>query len=45
MAQSWQDSRTGKTPITDSLRGAVTLPVGFDEKSALTDALQKKHGV
>ena len=32
MAQNWQDSRAGKTPITDSLRGAVNLPSSFDEK-------------
>lgn len=26
MARNWQDSRSGRTPITDSLLGAVKLP-------------------
>ncbi len=29
MAQNWQDSRAGMTPVTDSLRGAVKLPPDF----------------
>jgi hypothetical protein len=45
MARNWQDSRAGKTPVTDALRGAVKLPPDFDERSALTEELQKKHGV
>jgi len=45
MARNWQDSRAGKTPVTDSLRGAVKLPPNFDERAALTEELQKKHGV
>jgi len=45
MARNWQDSRTGKSPVTDSLRGAVKLPPNFDERTALTEELQKKHGV
>jgi Family of unknown function (DUF6364) len=45
MAQNWQDSRAGKTPRTDALRGAVKLPENFDARAALTDELQKKHGV
>lgn len=45
MARNWQDSRTGKTPVTDALRGAVKLPPDFDERAALTEELQKKHGV
>jgi hypothetical protein len=45
MARNWQESRAGKTPATDALRGAVTLPSGFDEQAALTEGLQKKHGV
>jgi hypothetical protein len=45
MARNWQESRAGKTPATDALRGTVTLPRGFDEQTALTEALQKKHGV
>lgn len=45
MARNWQDSRAGKTPLTDSLRGAVKLPAGFDERAALTDELEKRHGI
>ena len=45
MAQNWRDSQSGKTPVTDSLRGVVKLPPGFEEKSALTDELRKKHRV
>lgn len=45
MARNWQDSRAGKTPLTDSLRGAVKLSPGFNERAALTEELQKKHGV
>jgi hypothetical protein len=45
MARNWEASRGGKTPITDVLRGAVKLPSDFDERAALTEELQKKHGV
>jgi predicted transcriptional regulator len=45
MARNWQDSRSGRTPVTDALRGAVTLPPDFDAQAALTEELQKKHGV
>lgn len=45
MASNWQDSRAGRTPVTDALRGAVRLPPDFDANTALTDELQKKHGV
>ncbi len=44
MAQNWRDSRSGKTPVTDSLRGAIKLPTDFDEKAVIADELQKKHG-
>ncbi len=44
MARNWQDSQSGRTPITDSLRGAVQLPPDFDERAILTEELQKKHG-
>ena len=44
MAHNWQDSRAGKTPVTDALRGAVKLPPDFDERAALTEELQKQHG-
>ena len=45
MARNWQDSLAGRTPITDSLRGAVELPPDFDERTTLTQELQKKHGI
>ena len=45
LSRNWQDSRAGKTPVTDALRGAVKLPPDFDERAALTEELQKKHGV
>ena len=44
MASNWQDSRAGKTPVTDALRGAVKLPPDFNERTMLTEELQKKHG-
>jgi hypothetical protein len=44
MARNWQDSRAGRTPITDALRGAVKLPPDFDERVAVTEELQKQHG-
>ncbi len=45
MARNWQDSRAGKTPVTDALRGAVKLPPDFDERKVLTEELQNRHGV
>lgn len=44
MARNWRDSRAGKTPITDALRGAVALPPGFEERTVLTEELLKQHG-
>ena len=44
MARNWQASHAGKTPVTDALRGTITLPQDFDEHVALTEELQKKHG-
>ena len=40
MARNWQDSRAGKTPVTDALRGAVKLPPDFNERTVLTDELK-----
>jgi hypothetical protein len=45
MARNWQDSRSGKTPVTDALRGAVKPPPDFNERTTLTEELQRKHGV
>lgn len=45
MARNWQESEAGKTPVTDALRGVVKLPPNFDDRVALTEELQKKHGV
>ena len=44
MARNWRESQAGNTPITDALRGSVQLPPDFDEKTALTEELQEKHG-
>lgn len=44
MAQNWQASRDGKTPITDELRGIVKLPPGFDERTALVAELENRYG-
>ncbi len=44
MARNWQDSQQGRTPVTDSLRGAVRLPRDFDERAAVAEELQKKYG-
>jgi hypothetical protein len=39
-----QQPEFGK-PSTDSLRGTVKLPPDFDARAALTEELQKKHGI
>ncbi|MCO5053283.1 MAG: DUF6364 family protein [Verrucomicrobiae bacterium] len=45
MARNWQESCTGRTPVTDALRGAVKLPADFTAPAALADELQKEHGL
>ena len=45
MARNWQESRPGKTPVTDALRGAVKLAARLQRTGRLTEELQKKHGV
>jgi hypothetical protein len=45
MAKNWEDSKAGKTPLTDSLRGSVNLPPDFNQRAALTEELQRKHGI
>jgi hypothetical protein len=45
MARNWEASRSGKTPLTDALRGTVKLPPDFDDRAVLTGELQKKHGL
>ncbi|MDO8539045.1 MAG: DUF6364 family protein [Opitutaceae bacterium] len=44
MALNWQDSEAGKTPLTDELRGAISLPPQFDARDELTKQLARKHG-
>ncbi len=44
MAHNWEDSRTGRTPVTDALRGAVKFSPDFDERAAISEELRKKHG-
>jgi hypothetical protein len=43
MALNWRDSQNGRTPLTDSLRGAVALPSGFDENREIEIELTRKH--
>ena len=45
MARNWQESRAGKTPLTDALRGVLKLAPDFDERAAVTEELRKRHGV
>ena len=45
MARNWQESKAGKTPVTDALRGVLKLAPDFDERTALREELEKKHGV
>ncbi len=44
MARNWQESRAGRTPLADSLRGAGKLPANFDRHDALVEELRKRHG-
>lgn len=44
MALNWQLSQTGKTPVTDSLRGVIHVPADFDERGALVSELLKRDG-
>lgn len=44
MACNWQESRAGRTPTTDELRGAVKLPPDFDERTVLTEEMHRKRG-
>lgn len=45
MARNRQESRAGRTPVTDALRGTVQLPADFDRRATLTEALQQRHGL
>ena len=45
MARNWQDSRSGKTPITDSLRGTLELKPDFDERSTVAEELRERQDV
>jgi len=44
MALNWKDSQSGKTPLTDFLRGSVHLPADFDLKATLENELSSKYG-
>ncbi len=37
MARNWQESKAGKTPVTDALRGAVKLPPLVTVRGGPTD--------
>ncbi len=45
MASNWEDSRAGRTPLTDALRGAMSLPAGFKTRPFLEAELEARHGV
>lgn len=43
IARNWQESRSGATPITDSLRGSVAWPLQEAEDSLLAEEIGKRH--
>ncbi len=43
MSLNWKESQSGKTPLTDFLRGAVQLPEDFDLKTTLEIELASKY--
>jgi hypothetical protein len=45
LAKNGQASRSGKTPITDSLRGVVQITPEFDEDATITDELRRRNGI
>ena len=45
MARNRRDTRSGRTPLTDSLRGVVVLPPEFDERAELMNELQDRYGI
>ena len=44
MAENWRDSQSGRTPLTDALRGSLTLPPDTDAREAVGERLRKKYG-
>jgi hypothetical protein len=44
MAENWRDSHSGKTPVTDFLRGSVQLPPNPDWKAIVATEIDRKHG-
>jgi len=43
MALNWKESQSGKTPLTDFLRGSVRLPANFDLQAALENELSSEY--
>jgi hypothetical protein len=44
MADNWRDSHSGKTPVTDSLRGTLQLPPDLNWKALIATEIDRKHG-
>ena len=44
MAENWRDSQAGRTPLTDGLRGSLTLPPDTDAREVVGEGLRKKYG-
>lgn len=44
MSLNWKESQRGKTPLTDFLRGSVSLQADFDLKTTLENELSSKYG-
>ena len=45
MARNWEESEAGRTPITDELRGVISMPAEFDEQEELSKEVSRKHAV
>ena len=43
MSLNWKESQCGKTPLTDFLRGSVSLQADFDLKTTLENELSSKY--
>jgi len=44
MAENWRLSTQGRTPLTDSLRGCVSLPPDADYRAVVAEEVGRKYG-
>ena len=44
MAENWHASQTGRTPLTDALRGSLTLPPDTNTRAVVGEGLRQKYG-